>query len=151
MFPLEEWLVLILKFWKHVLYFLISLFYQTMPLSVHWGGVFCVLALLKFIMMCLCLLFNEVDFVFSEISVGYITLVNASSMRWNLVLLDKVPRVDRMPNKVQYFIEKNVSVVMKGYLLSWNEYWIQSNLLFSFFFSQLWNLMELYQKQQELF
>lgn len=92
--------------------------------------------------MCLCLLFNEVDLVFIEMIVGYITLVNASSMRWNLVLLDKVPRVDRMPNKVQYFTEKNASVVMKGYLLSWNKYWIKSNLFFFFFFSSYgicWN------------
>lgn len=51
-------------------------------------------------MMCLCLLFNEVDLVFIEIIVGCVTPVNASSMRGNLVLLDKVPRVDWMPDKV---------------------------------------------------
>lgn len=59
-------------------------------------------------MMCLCLLFNEVELVFIEMIVGYLTLVNASSMRWNLVLLDEVPRVDWMPNKVQCFIENSV-------------------------------------------
>lgn len=32
-------------------------------------------------MMCLCMLFNEVDLVFIEIIVVYITLVHASSMR----------------------------------------------------------------------
>lgn len=69
-------------------------------------------------MMCLCLLFNEVELLFIEIIVGCITLVNASSMRWNLVLLDKVSRVDWMPDKVQCFIENNVCVVMKGYFLS---------------------------------
>lgn len=69
-------------------------------------------------MMCLCLLFNEVELLFIEIIVGCITLVNTSSMRWNLVLLDKVPRVDWLPDKVQCFIENNVCVVMKGYFLS---------------------------------
>lgn len=69
-------------------------------------------------MMCLCLLFNEVELLLIEIIVGYVTILNASSMRWNLVLLDKVSRVDWMPDKVQCFIENNVCVVMKGYFLS---------------------------------
>lgn len=39
-----------------------------------------------------------------------------------------------MPNKVQYFIENNVCVVMKGYFLSRNKYWTKGEAFDFFFF-----------------
>lgn len=54
---------------------------------------------------------NEVDSVFIEIIVQYVTLVNTSSMRYVLVLVGEMPSVVLMPNKTWYLVKNNSCVV----------------------------------------